>query len=274
MIDTTACNSPKITSQVLKINTLQLSANFSIPDSICLGTAMTPTLTTSNVTFTNWTFGDGNSSVLMPPTYTYDSTGLFTVILIAGNPGACNGPDTFYRQIKVLPNPTANFTYLPILPVANEPTSFTNLSVNATRYLWDFADNTTSTDVNPVHQFNYTGFFKTCLTAYNNSNCPSRICKTVQAEVTPIIGLPTGFSPNGDGENDILYVRGAAILTLDLKIYNRWGQLVFETKNQENGWDGTFNGQPQPIDAYAYVLVASFIDGTNKTLKGNITLLR
>jgi gliding motility-associated-like protein len=100
------------------------------------------------------------------------------------------------------------------------------------------------------------------------------VCKKVPAEVVPQLGIPTGFSPNGDGQNDILYVRGAAIKTMDLKIYNRWGQLIFQTNTQEVGWDGTYNGQPQPMEAYGYVLTATFIDGTNRTLKGNITLLR
>jgi len=72
----------------------------------------------------------------------------------------------------------------------------------------------------------------------------------------------------------LLYVRGAAIKTLDLKIFNRWGQLIFETTSQQKGWDGTYNGQPQPIEAYAYVLDVTFIDGTTRLLKGNITLLR
>ncbi len=88
------------------------------------------------------------------------------------------------------------------------------------------------------------------------------------------VALPTAFSPNGDGINDILYVRGAGIKTLDLKIWNRFGQLVFETTDQKKGWDGTYNGQPQPIEAYAYVLKATIIDGTTRTFKGNITLLR
>ena len=100
------------------------------------------------------------------------------------------------------------------------------------------------------------------------------LCKQASADIEPLIGLPTAFSPNGDGENDILYVRGAAIETLDLKIFNRWGQLVFETTSMQKGWDGTFNGQPQPMEAYAYVLNATFIDGTAKQMKGNITLLR
>jgi gliding motility-associated-like protein len=140
--------------------------------------------------------------------------------------------------------------------------------------VWDFGDDTKSTDVNPVHQYTKTGNYKVCLTAYNNSNCPSIACKTVPSEVLPLVGLPTGFSPNGDGKNDILFVRGAAIKTMNLKIYNRWGQLVFESNSQDVGWDGTFNGQPQPLEAYGYVLNVSFIDGSAKLLKGNITLLR
>jgi gliding motility-associated-like protein len=96
----------------------------------------------------------------------------------------------------------------------------------------------------------------------------------VPSEVIPLLGLPTAFSPNGDRENDVLYVRGAAIKTMDLKRWNRWGQLVFETNDQKIGWDGTFNGEPQPMEAYGYVLNVSFIDGTAKLLKGNITLLR
>lgn len=88
------------------------------------------------------------------------------------------------------------------------------------------------------------------------------------------VGLPTGFSPNGDGINDVLYVRGQGITTLELQLYNRWGQLIFETTDQKKGWDGTFNGQPQPMDAYAYVLKALLIDGVSKLLKGNVTLIR
>ena len=200
--------------------------------------------------------------------------GVDTITLVAENPGACNGADTFTQIIHILPVPVANFSFDPITPTPNVPTDFTNLSTNATRYYWDFGDKTSSTDVNPVHQYSLTGTFKVCLTAYNNSNCPSTVCKLVPADVEPEIGLPTAFSPNGDGDNDILYVRGAAIVTLDLKIFNRWGQLVFETKSKDIGWDGKFNSQPQPIDAYAYVLNATFIDGSAKLLKGNITLLR
>ena len=61
---------------------------------------------------------------------------------------------------------------------------------------------------------------------------------------------------------------------MDLKIYNRWGQLVFESHDIKNGWDGTFKGKPQEVEAYDYVLNVTFIDETTLSKKGNITLLR
>ena len=274
MIDTTACNSPDTVSQVITVHGTFVSANFTMPDSVCLGTPVTPVTTTTNATGASWTFGDGSVSALLSPTYTYTAVGTYTVTYIASNPSSCNGADTLTRVITVIDGPTANFTFVPVTPEMNIPTTYTNLSTNATRYSWDFGDGTTSADVNPVHQFNRTGTYNTCLTAYNSSNCPAKLCKQVETEVVPIVGVPSGFSPNGDGENEILYVRGAAIQTLDFKIYNRWGQLIFETTSQAKGWDGTYNGQPQPIDAYGYVLNVTFIDGTSKVLKGNITLLR
>ncbi len=269
-----ACKTPDTVKKDIHIFYQLVSANFSIPDSICLGSKISFTGGARNASTTTWTFGDGNGSTVLLPDYQFTTAGTYTVTLIAENPGACNGADTVTRVIKVLPGPLANFTFIPIKPEANIPTKFTNKSINAIRYDWDFGDDTRSTEEHPTHQYNRTGSYRVCLTAFNTSSCPSTACKDVPAEVTPLIGLPTGFSPNGDGQNDVLYVRGAAIKTMNLKIYNRWGQLVFETSSMDVGWDGTFGGQPQPMEAYGYVLNATFIDGTTRLLKGNITLIR
>ncbi len=90
----------------------------------------------------------------------------------------------------------------------------------------------------------------------------------------PFIFIPRAFTPNGDGENDILYVRGDAIEELTFKIYNRWGQLIFETEDQTMGWDGTFNGEDLPPDVYGYFVSARCINGEEYTEQGNVTLLR
>ena len=274
MSDPLACKTPDSVTKTLRFYPFNLSANFTIPDSICVGSAVIPSTTLVNTAGVNWTFGDGQTSTSTSPAHIYYGIGTYTVTLVASNAAACNGNDTVKEIIKVLSGPTADFSFVPTIPTPNVATVFTNLSTNATRYSWDFGDNTSSTDVNPSHQYARTGTFKVCLSAFNATNCPASICKEVPTDVEPLVGVPSAFSPNGDGDNDVLYVRGAAIATLDLKIYNRWGQLVFETTSKEKGWDGTFNGQPAPIEAYAYVLNVTFIDGTSKLLKGNITLLR
>ncbi len=90
-----------------------------------------------------------------------------------------------------------------------------------------------------------------------------------------IADVPTAFTPNGDGKNDILYVRGGNdIKEMYFRIYNRWGQLVFETNNINKGWDGRYKGVEAPVEAYAYVLSVVFNSSTVVDKKGNITLIR
>jgi gliding motility-associated-like protein len=86
--------------------------------------------------------------------------------------------------------------------------------------------------------------------------------------------VPTAFSPNGDGQNDVLYVRGSNFTEFELLIFNRWGEMVFRTRDASSGWDGTFQGEDQAMDAYQYLLRGKCIDGQITTSKGTITLLR
>jgi gliding motility-associated-like protein len=88
------------------------------------------------------------------------------------------------------------------------------------------------------------------------------------------IFIPNLFSPNGDGVNDVLYVYGTAIAQLEFRVYNQWGQLVFTSKDQRQGWDGTMSGQKQPVGVYVYIVRAVMQDGQVITKKGNVTLMR
>lgn len=86
--------------------------------------------------------------------------------------------------------------------------------------------------------------------------------------------IPTAFSPNSDGQNDILYVLGQNIKEIDLRIYNRWGSLVFESHDAKTGWNGKYNAADAPLETYAYVLSVVFTNGQGFYKKGNITLIR
>lgn len=86
--------------------------------------------------------------------------------------------------------------------------------------------------------------------------------------------VPNAFSPNGDSENDVLYVRSAITTEILFRVFDRWGEMVFETRDQNIGWDGTFRGKLLKPDTYDYYLEAKCVQGEQKIIKGNVTLLR
>jgi gliding motility-associated-like protein len=176
--------------------------------------------------------------------------------------------------VSVSPAPVVAFSFAPVTPVLNEPTQFSNASFNAVTYLWDFGDGTFGSEKNPSHLYNQTGTYTVCLTGWSAEGCKDKLCKEVKAEVFATIDVPSGFSPNGDGENDLLYVRGVGIKEFTLKIFNRWGQLVFETSDLKTGWDGRYNGRLQNMESLAYTLNATLRTGETVKKLGNITILQ
>ena len=90
----------------------------------------------------------------------------------------------------------------------------------------------------------------------------------------PYVFVPNAFSPNGDGENDVLYVRGPMIEGMVFRIFDRWGEMVFESTDRNFGWDGNFRGKPLDPDVYDYYLKAICIGGEESIIKGNISLMK
>ena len=86
--------------------------------------------------------------------------------------------------------------------------------------------------------------------------------------------IPNIFSPNSDGNNDVLYVRSEHIKELNFSVFNRWGEKVFESQNKNEGWDGNYKGKPCSPDVYVYHATIVFDDGTETSRKGNVTLVR
>ncbi len=278
MRDSTACNSPDSTSKTFTVNASSVAAGFNLTDSLCEGSPINFSNTSQNAQTSTWDFGDNTTSTAASPVHTYATAGTYTVKLVVTNDKACNGVDSLIRTVTVKTSPVADFTFTPVIPVPNTPTDFHNASRNATDYTWAFGDGTSSIEVNPTHQYRRTGNYTVCLEA-SNRGCKDTVCKTVASDVLTGAELPTAFSPNGDGSNDVFYVRGGAIETSNLKIFNRWGQLVFESSNAPPndpayGWDGTYKGKQQEIEVYGWVLNVTFIDGTTSQRKGNVTLLR
>jgi gliding motility-associated-like protein len=96
----------------------------------------------------------------------------------------------------------------------------------------------------------------------------------ISVTINSLLDVPNAFSPNGDGQNDKVYVRGYGIDRMTWTIYNRWGAVVYKSTDPYEGWDGRFNGKLQPQDVYHYTLVIEFSSKERITKKGDITLLR
>ncbi|MFL5744985.1 MAG: gliding motility-associated C-terminal domain-containing protein, partial [Niastella sp.] len=106
-------------------------------------------------------------------------------------------------------------------------------------------------------------------------NCPTATSKKIVAH-TPNnkYFVPNAFTPNGNGKSDVFKIESPEIRTMRLMIFNQWGEKIFESSSQQNGWDGTYNGKQQPVGVYVYALTMTMLDGTVVNKKGTINLIR
>jgi len=123
----------------------------------------------------------------------------------------------------------------------------------------------------PAHTTTYT------VIVTDGHNCTARdsvIIKVIDCDSLSLF-VPDAFSPNGDGKNDMLYVRGAnCIQVMRFSVYDRWGELVFSTTSTSQGWDGNFKSKPEDQGVFMYILSGTFTNGQIVNRKGNVTLLR
>ncbi|OFY86518.1 MAG: hypothetical protein A3F72_06400 [Bacteroidetes bacterium RIFCSPLOWO2_12_FULL_35_15] len=143
-----------------------------------------------------------------------------------------------------------------------------DLPINSSTYQWQ------NGSTNNYFIVRDTGLYS--VTAINSCGSYKDSIRFMEAECNCNVDLPTAFSPNGDGANDMLFLRGSCVVNINLYIYDRWGQKVFESHDLANGWDGTFNGKKLDTAVFAFYLSAqSNYDKDKKIVKkGNISLIR
>ncbi|MBL4710497.1 MAG: PKD domain-containing protein, partial [Flavobacteriales bacterium] len=254
------------------------------------------------VTFTNksqfglsyeWDFGDGSPiSGAENPGHIYFNEGVYTVSLkVTGFPPGKTDEITKTNYIVVNKTPNANFimnTTKVFIP--NDPVVFSNRSTDADSYTWDFGDGSNSTEQSPVYQYKTEGEFSILLIAETDKGCIDSIRSptNVIAELEGRIKVPNAFTPNtngsnggvvninpGSGEfNDVFYAKLNGTQKYELNIFNKWGELLFVSKDINIGWDGYYNGQLVQQDVYVWKIAVEFIDGTSLVKVGDLMLLR
>lgn len=201
------------------------------------------------------------------------ATGSYNVVVTDAN--GCNAANFFnVDQIGGL-----NIQVNPITSVIYEGESV-NLNATLTPYVpgliytWSPASGLTCVDCpNPTATPDTSTIYTITITTPDG--CSGSATATVITRVNcGEYFIPTIFSPNGDGKNDEFKIYGKCIVSVDLKVYNRWGENVFESQDQAFGWDGTHKGELVSSDSYYYAAKISFQDGTITTEKGSINVVR
>jgi gliding motility-associated-like protein len=254
-------------------------ANF-LASSKCLNTATTftdiSTTSSGTVVAWNWNFGV-STSTLQNPSVTFTATGTQTVSLTVST--GCL--DSITKTIYINPNPVTSFSFTELCH--DSAMFFGSGSVNPgtiTGWNWNFGDTTSSTLQNPIHLYPDTGSYIVTLTVMSDSGCVASSLDTINLKkcgsdiVISNPGVPSGFSPNGDGKNDILFVKGGPLEEMNFRIFNEWGNEIFKSTIQTTGWDGTFKSAGQPAGRYIWTLTGKVIDGTTVNMKGEVILSR
>ncbi|MBN8556831.1 MAG: gliding motility-associated C-terminal domain-containing protein, partial [Burkholderiales bacterium] len=152
---------------------------------------------------------------------------------------------------------------------------FLNNSVNAATHYWTFGDGSNSSILEPQHTYPGKGEYLVTLHVSSNDGCKDSL--TMPVEIKPVftIYIPNAFTPDGNGTNDFFTAKGQEITEFRMMIFNRWGELIFETDNIEKGWDGRANGGDDIAQDGVYVYKIEVRDFRNKyyDYMGHVTLL-
>ncbi|PZF74180.1 PKD domain-containing protein [Taibaiella soli] len=251
-------------------------ANFSFAGNLCPNTPVfftdLSTATYKPIDGWFWTFGDTvGSSTEQNPTYTYAKGGTYNVKLVATTIKGC--VDTAVRQLDVENFHPSSGTGDTII-VKGESINFE--ASGGSQYTWMPSTFLNNPNIgNPIGYYPDTGRITYVVHVKSDAGCEGNDTFSVWVVGQPSFYVPSAFTPNGDGLNDILIPIGIGYRNVNyFRIYNRWGQEVFYGTKFKLGWDGTFNGVPQDLGVYFWVLGMTDRFGAQQVYKGDVTLIR
>ncbi len=222
----------------------------------------------------NWTFSDGTTASGQQVSHVFSTAGAHNAVLTIISLNGCTS--TIAHDLTIQEAPIAGFTAEGSL-LMNEPVIFQDGSTGATAWYYSFGDGLgASTASSPQYTYEEDGRYMVVQTVTNDIGCTSSDSMLVTIGFNEILPpkLPNAFSPNGDGKNDVFFVRGGPFEQMHLVIYNSWGEQIFESTDPLFGWDGTYKGQPEMNGVYTYTVRATTITGEEHVRPGKVTLIR
>lgn len=226
-----------------------------------------------------WDMGHGKTGSGSSVSEIYTEPGQHADVKVVAVSSLTQCSDTLLLPGKVFvyPVPTAAFTANPPgVLISNPLVHFENGSQGATLFDWDFGDGNFSTDEQPEHLYKKMGLYSVLLLTENDYGCIDSTSATVSVAFDRIFP-PTAFSPNAAKSEDRefrIYSEGIVNDGYKLLIFNRWGEVIFESDSQENGWNGTMkNGQNAPSGVYSWVIQYYDFLGNKHNQQGTVTLI-
>jgi len=197
-----------------------------------------------------WDFGDGSvfegCGIVV---YDYEGVDSYDVTLTVTTQFGCVASDTYFDYISLVPGAIASFDYAPNqITVLDTEIEFTNTSLNSNGCQWYFNDGSSvSTIDDPIYTFPLTGnaTYEVILVAENAAGCPDTISEFITVEDEILFFVPNTFTPDGNAHNQTfqpVFTSGYDPYDFHLTIFNRWGQLIFESYNADKGWEGSYGG--------------------------------
>lgn len=259
----------------------QIQVSFNVSDTVgCDPTTIEFTNTSDEQFISTWQFGDGNSATGNNNiTNTYTSPGCFDVSLTVESPIGCTNSVIYPSIICINPTPTAGISANPTtLDTSNPETEILNTTTGAASYEWDMGDNGLYNFFQPG-MYTYPMYtlneFIITLTATSDKGCVDTAQYKIYFDNSLIFYVPNTFTPDGNEYNNVFKpILTSIVDSYLLQIYNRWGELIFESNDKEVGWDGSYNGSIVQNGAYNWVIKIK-TDGTQThTKRGSVNLLR
>ena len=247
-------------------------------DSICAGEQTTVIATNSNPSIT-FTYSWSPTDIIVNPTTSnsvlIDPVSSQYVYVTASASNGCVVEDSIYIWVSSLGNLSVTASAQDVLIPEGSSTTLLGSPAGYT-YLWTPIGGV----VNPTAQTTNVTVEQTTVYTLTVTDGICVKSDTVLVKTydficgDPYIYVPNAFTPNGDNENDKLFVRGQLLEKMVFRVFNRWGEMVFETYDRSVGWDGTFRGKQLDPDVYDWYLEATCIDEEQAIIKGNVTLMR
>jgi gliding motility-associated-like protein len=238
---------------------------------------------TMNASSCTWDFGDMNSSTAPNPNHCFSTPGIYDVTLYVTDNNGCTDSLTQFNLIEVYRWTVADFVTTPQPPYLTGTTLFFNdMSTDATMWMWNFGDvlNSTSQLQNPSFSYDKPDTYIVTLIASNINGCSDTVSHTVRIDAPFDFYVPEAFTPNGDNLNEVFIPQGIGYNDsegYEMTIYDRWGTVLFKSKNPAIGWDGrSVNGSdivPQGVYVWT-ITVYSIFNNIRHSYTGHVTILK